>query len=113
MFELSVWLEWNGFETNQICKFFFLLFCGLKGQSSSSDLGVLEGLWTYYEAYGCIYINSKDIHVFVQFQMLSFMKAQATFFHQGQELYEDCEPYMKDIAEQVSELFVSLCDILH
>ena len=45
--------------------------------------------------------------------MLSFMKAQATFFHQGQELYEDCEPYMKDIAEQVSELFVSLCDILH
>lgn len=36
--------------------------------------------------------------------MLSFMKAQATFFHQGQELYQDCEPYMKDIANQVKEL---------
>ena len=37
--------------------------------------------------------------------MLSFMKAQATFFHQGQELYQDCEPYMKDIASQVRVLF--------
>ena len=32
------------------------------------------------------------------------MKAQATFFHQGQELYQDCEPYMTDIANQVSGL---------
>ncbi|XP_041377230.1 arf-GAP with coiled-coil, ANK repeat and PH domain-containing protein 2-like isoform X2 [Gigantopelta aegis] len=36
--------------------------------------------------------------------MLSFMHAQNTFFHQGDDLFVDLEPYMKDIAAQVEEL---------
>ncbi|XP_060603418.1 arf-GAP with coiled-coil, ANK repeat and PH domain-containing protein 2-like isoform X2 [Ruditapes philippinarum] len=38
--------------------------------------------------------------------MLSFMHAQATFFHQGHELYQDCEGYMNGIRDQVKELHV-------
>ena len=39
------------------------------------------------------------------------MKAQAIFFHQGQELYQDCEPYMKDIASQVRVSFFKFINI--
>ena len=35
-------------------------------------------------------------------QMLSFMHAQSTFFHQGHDLFADLDPHMKDIASQVS-----------
>ncbi|XP_053378624.1 arf-GAP with coiled-coil, ANK repeat and PH domain-containing protein 2-like [Mercenaria mercenaria] len=38
--------------------------------------------------------------------MLSFMHAQATFFHQGHELYQDCEGYMNNMGDQVKELHV-------
>ncbi|KAK3583409.1 hypothetical protein CHS0354_040376 [Potamilus streckersoni] len=38
--------------------------------------------------------------------MLSFVRAQSTYFHQGHELCQDFEPYMKDIASQVEELSV-------
>ncbi|XP_046563022.1 arf-GAP with coiled-coil, ANK repeat and PH domain-containing protein 2-like isoform X5 [Haliotis rubra] len=36
--------------------------------------------------------------------MLSFMHAQNTFFHQGDDLFSDLEKYMKDVATQVEEL---------
>ncbi|KAL4221052.1 ArfGAP with coiled-coil [Mactra antiquata] len=36
--------------------------------------------------------------------MLSFMHAQATFFHQGHELYQDNEEYMTSVQDQVKDL---------
>jgi len=36
------------------------------------------------------------------FQMLSFMHAQATFFHQGHDLYDDNKEYMDSVSDQVS-----------
>lgn len=36
--------------------------------------------------------------------MLSFMKAQNTFFHQGHDLFTDLDPYMKDVISQVEDL---------
>ncbi|XP_052284060.1 arf-GAP with coiled-coil, ANK repeat and PH domain-containing protein 2-like isoform X3 [Dreissena polymorpha] len=36
--------------------------------------------------------------------MLSFMQAQATFFHQGHELFHDCGDYMSSTKDQVRDL---------
>ncbi|KAJ8320218.1 hypothetical protein KUTeg_001805 [Tegillarca granosa] len=38
------------------------------------------------------------------FQMLSFMHAQNTFFHQGHDLFKEFEPEMKSVATRVEEL---------
>ena len=38
-------------------------------------------------------------------QLLSFMHALATFFHQGYELMKDQEPFLKKISAQVSHCF--------
>ena len=37
--------------------------------------------------------------------MLSFMHAQHIFFHQGDDLFVDLEPYMKEVAAQVGYLY--------
>lgn len=34
--------------------------------------------------------------------MLSFMHAQNTYFHQGDDLFGDLDPYMKSVAAEVS-----------
>ena len=37
------------------------------------------------------------------FQVLSYMKAYGTFFHQGSDLMQDLEPSLANIDEEVSE----------
>jgi hypothetical protein len=36
------------------------------------------------------------------FQMLGYINAQKTFFHQGHDLYVDLDPYLKSTNVQVS-----------
>ena len=38
--------------------------------------------------------------------MLAYMHAQNTFFHQGFDLFDDLDPYMKQVAGQVIMLNV-------
>jgi len=38
-------------------------------------------------------------------QVLAYMHAQSTFFHQGFDLFDDLETYMKKVAAQVRFLF--------
>ena len=37
------------------------------------------------------------------FQILNFMHAQSTYFHQGYDLMNDLDVYMKKVSKQVSE----------
>lgn len=37
------------------------------------------------------------------FQILNFMHAQSTYFHQGYDLMNDLDVYMKTVSKQVSE----------
>ena len=38
------------------------------------------------------------------FQILNFMHAQSTYFHQGYDLMNDLDVYMKTVSKQVSEI---------
>ena len=42
----------------------------------------------------------------VLLQMLDYMHAQNTYFHQGYDLFADLEPYMKQVAAQVRNGFL-------
>ena len=42
--------------------------------------------------------------VFLFLQLLSFMHACSTFFHQGSDLCQDLDPFLKKLAENVSLL---------
>lgn len=44
-----------------------------------------------------------DILFYGQLQMFSYLTAQSTFFHQGNDLFEDSDPFMKDVAAKVSK----------
>ena len=44
--------------------------------------------------------------------MLAYMHAQNTYFHQGSDLFLDLEPYMKQVANQVSEKQEHVSDII-
>lgn len=37
------------------------------------------------------------------FQILNFMHAQSTYFHQGYDLMNDLDVYMRKVSKQVSE----------
>ena len=37
------------------------------------------------------------------FQILNFMHAQSTYFHQGYDLMNDLDVYMKTVSKQVSQ----------
>lgn len=59
--------------------------------------------------HGAEYSISDD---WVFFQMLAFMHAQSTYFHQGSDLFEDMEPYIKKVASQVCLMLLILCSYL-
>lgn len=40
------------------------------------------------------------------FQILKFMHAQSTYFHQGYDLMNDLDQYMKNVSSQVRNTFV-------
>ena len=45
-----------------------------------------------------------NYHYFLLFfQILKFMHAQSTYFHQGYDLMNDLDVYMKTVSKQVSE----------
>ena len=48
-------------------------------------------------------------------QLLAYMNAQNTFFHQGSDMFEDIDSFMKEVATQVRPLcpfnFLSLCSV--
>ncbi|XP_061163499.1 arf-GAP with coiled-coil, ANK repeat and PH domain-containing protein 2-like isoform X2 [Saccostrea echinata] len=48
-------------------------------------------------------LNSKKRYEILE-TMLSFMRAQSTFFHQGHDLFQEFEPEMKNVASQVDVL---------
>ena len=43
------------------------------------------------------------ITFFFFFQILNFMHAQSTYFHQGYDLMNDLDVYMRKVSKQVSE----------
>ena len=40
------------------------------------------------------------------FQILKFMHAQSTYFHQGYDLMNDLDQYMKNLSSQVRKIIV-------
>lgn len=47
---------------------------------------------------------TNNYHYFLLFfQILNFMHAQSTYFHQGYDLMNDLDVYMKKVSKQVSE----------
>ncbi|XP_067945611.1 arf-GAP with coiled-coil, ANK repeat and PH domain-containing protein 2-like isoform X2 [Watersipora subatra] len=47
--------------------------------------------------------NERQRHDVLQ-TMFSYLTAQSTFFHQGNDLFEDSDPFMKDVAAKLVEL---------
>ena len=47
---------------------------------------------------------TNNYHYFLLFfQILNFMHAQSTYFHQGYDLMNDLDVYMRKVSKQVSE----------
>lgn len=73
----------------------------LQARKRHEVLGTVSKVIVLSQINGFTSVAFEVYEILLMFQLLSYMHAWSTFFHQGSDLTQDLDPFLKDLAEDV------------